>query len=355
MERLVLFEKLVMGFRRGKGWLYALAGGLMILSLVLGMVISSVKISLAEIGAILIHKLSGGSLFHTISPGTETIVWEIRLPRVLLAFGVGGALALSGAAFQGLLRNPLADPYTLGASSGAACGAVLVIFFQINIFGLFTLPLFAILGGFATLVLVLALTRFTGRSSIEVLVLAGIIISAFISSVISLMIALSGEELRSILYWLFGSLSTRGWRYLLLFAPFFAVGVILLLIHHRDLNALTLGEEAAYHLGVDVKKRRGLILLAASLLSGAAVAVSGTIGFVGLVIPHMVRLVAGPDHKHLLPLSVLVGGSFLVGADMVARSIIAPQELPVGVITALIGAPIFAFLLFKTYYRKGVA
>lgn len=338
-----------------KGWLYVLAGGLMLFSLFLGLVISSVKIPLGEIMAILLNKLSGEKLFVIHTPGTETIIWEIRLPRVLLAFGVGGALALSGAAFQGLLRNPLADPYTLGVSSGAACGAVAVIFFQISIFGLFTLPLFAILGGFAALLLVLALARFSGRSSIEVLVLAGIIISAFIGSLISLLIALSGEELRSILYWLFGSLSTRGWRYLLLFAPFFLAGLFLLFLHYRDLNVLALGEEAAYHLGVDVKRRRNLILLGASLLSGAAVAVSGTIGFVGLVIPHVVRLVAGPDHKHLLPLCVLTGGSFLVGADMVARSIIAPQELPVGVITALIGAPVFAFLLFKTYHRKGAA
>lgn len=338
----------------GKVWIYVLALGLVVAIGLLALLVSSVQVPVADILFILLHKLSGGQISINVPNNLVTIIWEIRLPRVLLALGVGAGLAVSGAAFQGLLRNPLADPYTLGVSSGAALGAVLVIFFKISLVSFMTLPFFAIAGGLSALVLVFGLTRLSRRgTSIETLVLAGIIVSAFIGSLISLLIALSGEELRGILYWLFGSLSMRGWRYLALYLPFFVVGTVVLFLHHRELNALAFGEEAAYHLGVDVKRKRGLILIGASLVSGAAVAVSGTIGFVGLIIPHVVRLLVGPDHKHVLPLSMLLGGSFLAVADMTARTIIAPQELPVGVITALVGAPVFAFLLLRANGQRG--
>nr|WP_188624206.1 iron ABC transporter permease [Caldalkalibacillus thermarum] len=341
-------------FLLNKGWLYILSGGLAVAAALLALFVSSVPVPVRDIVHIILHQLTGLALADDIPPNVKMIIWEIRLPRVLLAFGVGAALALSGAAFQGLLRNPLADPYTIGVSSGAALGAVLVIFFQFSLFGLFTLPLFAILGGLFALLMVFGLTRLSGRGlAIETIVLAGIIISAFIGSFISLIIALSGEELRHILYWLFGSVGMRGWRYVLLFLPFLLVGAVLLLLHHRDLNALALGEDSASHVGVDVHRSKLWILTGASLLTGSAVAVSGTIGFVGLVIPHVVRLVAGPDHKHVLPLSILIGGSFLVLADLLARTLIAPRELPVGVITALVGAPVFAFLLIRERAGKG--
>lgn len=320
----------------------------------LALFMSSVKVPVADIIHIIIHKLTGWAAGEDIPANVEMIIWDIRFPRVLLSFGVGGALAISGAAFQGLLRNPLADPYTIGVSSGAALGAVIVIFFQLSLFGMFTLPLFAILGGLFALFLVFGMTRLSGRGlAIETIVLAGIIISAFIGSLISLIMALSGEELRSILFWLFGSVGMRGWHYVLLFLPFLVVGIVLLLIHHRDLNALALGEHSAAHVGVEVRRSKLLILIGASLLTGSAVAVSGTIGFVGLVIPHVVRLLAGPDHKHVLPLSILIGGSFLALTDLLARTLIAPQELPVGVITALVGAPVFAFLLLRERAGKG--
>ena len=246
------------------------------------------------------------------------------------------------------MRNPLADPFTIGVSSGAALGVVSVIFFQLTIFGGFTLPLFGMIGGLVILAVVFALTRLSNRSmAIETIILAGIIVSSFVSSLISLIVALSGEELRQILYWLMGSVGRRGWEDIRLLLPFFVSGSLLLLIHHRELNALAMGDETAHHLGVDVRRRRMVILFGASLLTGASVAVSGTIGFVGLVIPHLVRLVIGPNHRHLLPLSMLVGGAFLVYADLAARTVIAPQELPVGVITAIIGAPVFAVLLLR--------
>lgn len=340
----------------GKAWLYLLSLTLVLISILSALLVSSVSIPPKEVGRIIWFKLFGFQTDGTFAAANvEAIVWEIRLPRVILAFGVGGALALSGAAFQGLLRNPLADPYTIGVSSGAALGAVAAIFFQWNLFGLFTLPLVSIGGGLLTLFLVFSLTRLSGRGlAIETIVLAGIIVSAFIGSFISLIIALSGEELRSILYWLFGSVGMRGWHYVWLFFPFFLAGLLLLLSKHRELNALALGEEAAHHLGVNVSRSKRWILTGASLLTGSAVAVSGTIGFVGLVIPHLVRLISGPDHKHLLPLSVLVGGSFLVLADFLSRTLIAPRELPVGVITALIGAPVFAVLLLRGQRRGGI-
>lgn len=282
------------------------------------------------------------------------IILNIRLPRVLLAMLVGASLALAGAAFQGLLKNPLADPFTLGISSGAAVGAVVVLFFGVTIpfLGSFTLPIVSISFGFLTLLLVIFFARILQRSmSAETIILVGIIISSFLGSLISLMIALTGEELRQILVWIMGSVAMKGTEYILLILPFFVIGFLLLFMNGRELNALAFGEETARQLGVNVQTRKILILLGASLLTGASVAVSGTIGFVGLVIPHLTRLVWGPDHRHLLPLSMLVGASFLTLADLIARTIVAPTELPIGVITAIIGGPAFALILIRGRHR----
>lgn len=231
-----------------------------------------------------------------------------------------------------------------------------MLYFQINLLalGTFTLPIFAILGGFVALLIVFGLTRLSSRSmAVETIILAGIIISTFISAVISLIISLSDQEnMRQILYWLMGNIGMRGWDHLQLFTPFFVIGTLILLFHHRELNALALGEEAAQHIGVDVARKKKWILLGASLLTGSAVAVSGSIGFVGLVIPHLIRLLTGPNHRHVLPLSLLFGGAYLVLADMLARTIISPEELPIGVITALIGAPLFATLLMRQRSKR---
>lgn len=283
------------------------------------------------------------------------IVMSIRLPRVLLAGLVGASLAIAGAAFQGLLRNPLADPYTLGVSSGASVGAVLTIFMGISVSFLsqFTLPIFSIVFAVLTIFFVLTFAQKMDRSmKVETIILTGIIFSAFLSSFISLMIALSGEELRQVIGWLMGSVAMRGWSYIWIILPFFIAGTIILLMNTDELNAMTFGEDRAKHLGVNVERRKLAILIAGSAITGAAVAVSGTIGFVGLVVPHFIRQIWGPDHKHLLPLSIFMGAGFLILADLVARTIIAPAELPIGVITSLIGAPIFAFILLQTR-RKG--
>nr|WP_216831683.1 iron ABC transporter permease [Alkalihalobacterium elongatum] len=334
------------------GYISAIA--FLFFSVVIGIAVGSVPIPFLDVVTILGKEWMGLPLATEIDVMYINIVMEIRFPRVLLAMFVGGALALAGAAFQGFLKNPLADPYTLGVSSGAAVGAVAVMFFGITLpfLGFYTLPVISIIAGFFTLFLVIFFARALNRSmAAHTVILVGIILSSFLGSFISLMIALTGEELRQIIGWLMGSVSMRGWSYVYLIAPFFLAGFLILLFNAKELNALAFGEETAKHLGVNIQARKMMILFGAALLTGSAVAVSGTIGFVGLVIPHLTRLIWGPDHRHLLPLSVLIGGGFLVLTDLVARTLIAPTELPIGVITALVGGPVFAIILIRQRHR----
>ncbi|WP_312475328.1 iron ABC transporter permease [Neobacillus sp.] len=345
MQRLSILK-----FLNNKYVAYGVAGIFLFISILLGISIGSVHVSMVTIIQIICAKLFGGISLGSIDPMYSSIVLNIRLPRVILAGLVGAALAISGAAFQGLLRNPLADPYTLGVSSGASVGAVLTLFFHLSIpfIGSFTLPLLSILFSFFTIFLVLAFARKIERSMrVETIILTGIIFSSFLGALISLMIALTGDELRQIIGWLLGSVSMRGWEYIKIILPFFIIGSAILIFNAKELNAVSFGEERAQHLGVNVQKRKLVILTAGSILTGAAVAVSGTIGFVGLVIPHLSRIIWGPDHRHLLPLSILTGSGFLILADLLSRTIISPTELPIGVITALIGAPVFALILLQ--------
>ncbi len=320
---------------------YIVSFAVLLISIWCGVSIGSVSIPLT-------------TLWDDSDAAAYSILWNIRMPRVLLAALVGASLAIAGAAFQGLLKNPLADPYTLGISSGASVGAVFTIFFSVSLpfIGAFSLPLFSMIGAIITLIAVLSFAKIVDRSlKMETLILTGVIFSSFLSACISLMIALTGEELRSIIGWLLGSVSMRGWSHVRLILPFVIAGGLILWLYRRELNALVYGEERAKYLGVDVRRSKMFILVAGSVLTGAAVAVSGTIGFVGLVVPHMVRMVIGPDHRHLLVISFLNGASLLVICDLVSRTIIAPTELPIGVITAFIGAPVFAYIFLKQ--RKG--
>lgn len=326
-------------------------------SMLIAISVGTVHVPMLDTIQIIGAKIFRYSTSH-IDPMYTNIVINIRLPRVILAGLVGASLAIAGAAFQGLLRNPLADPYTLGISSGASVGAVLTIFLNISIpfIGRFTLPFLSILCSFLTILLVLLFAQKIERSmKVETIILTGIIFSSFLGAFISLMIALTGDELRQIISWLLGSVSMRGWDYIQIMLPFFIIGSLLLLVNANELNAMSFGEERAKHLGVNVQRRKMLVLTAGSILTGASVAVSGTIGFVGLVIPHLTRLLWGPDHKHLLPLSLLTGSGFLMLADLVARTIISPTELPIGVITSLLGAPVFAAILIgrKRKERRG--
>ncbi len=324
---------------------YVLTCTLLIISIWCGVAIGSVHIP--------IEVLWNRSVDETAA----NIFWKIRLPRVLLAGLVGASLAIAGAAFQGLLKNPLADPYTLGISSGASVGAVMTIFFSISmpVVGLYALPTFSMIGAIITMVIVMSFARVVDRSlKMETLILTGVIFSSFLGSLISLMIALSGEELRQVIGWLLGSVSMRGWPYVQMIIPFVIVGSLMLWTQRRELNVLLYGEERAKHLGVNVKRSKYLILVGGSMLTGAAVAVSGTIGFVGLVVPHMTRMIWGSDHRHLLPLSFFNGATLLIICDLVARTIILPRELPIGVITAFIGAPVFSYIFYKQRRGKGV-
>lgn len=334
--------------------LYAVLTLFFISAALAGTAVGTVPVTVPDTVSILASHLFGFS--SSVDESIDNIVWQIRFPRVVLAGLIGASLAVAGAAFQGLLRNPLADPYTLGVSSGASAGAVFVLFFGVSIPGLgsFTLPVVSIAAAIVTILCVLLFAQAIERSmKMETIILTGIIFSSFLGALISLMIALTGEELRQIVGWLLGSVSMRGWPYVQLLLPFFTGGVLLLLYMAPELNAMSFGEDKARHLGVNVQRKKMIVLTAGSMLTGAAVAVSGTIGFVGLVIPHFVRLVAGPDHRHLLPLSMIAGSGFLIAADLVARMIITPTELPIGVITALVGAPVFAVILLNNKRKRG--
>ncbi|PAQ15672.1 ABC transporter permease [Bacillaceae bacterium SAOS 7] len=349
-----MLKRFIRMFLRSKVSAYVFAFVFFIIAVLAGISIGTMHVPIRDIVFLLSHHFFGTSI-SGIDPSFDSVVWNIRLPRVLLAGLVGASLAVAGAAFQGLLRNPLADPYTLGVSSGASAGAVMVLFFniQLPLFERFTLPIVSVIAAIVTIFIVLLFAQAIERSlKVETIILTGIIFSSFLGAMISLMIALTGEELRQIIGWLLGSVSMRGWDYIQLIVPFFLVGTLLLVIHSAELNAMTFGEEKAQHLGVDVRRKKLVILGAGSMLTGAAVAVSGTIGFVGLVIPHFIRLVWGPDHRHLLPLSVLIGAGFLILTDLVSRTIISPTELPIGVITSVIGAPVFAMILLRKQ-RKG--
>ncbi len=281
-----------------------------------------------------------------VARSTEVILFQLRLPRVALAMLVGLALATSGTLFQGLFRNPLADPAIIGVSSGAALGAIAVIVLGGGaLLGGLGVSVAAFVGAMLTAFFVYRLARVGPTVHVATLLLAGIAVAAVISAVMSLIMSFAGEEIRSIYFWLLGGLSARGWTAVEVVVPLVALGLLGSLVLIRDLNIVALGEERAAQLGVDVDGFKWQAVALGALLTGAAVSVSGVIGFVGLMTPHLLRLVVGADHRRLLPAVLLAGPMFLVLADLVARVAIAPQELPLGAVTALIGGPFFLLLL----------
>ncbi|MBI9111632.1 MAG: iron ABC transporter permease [Maridesulfovibrio ferrireducens] len=282
------------------------------------------------------------------------IVTDLRLSRVCLSFLVGMSLAVAGTVYQGILRNPLADPFTLGVSSGAAFGASLAIFSGSTVlgaglwlkFGSLFLPLAALAGAMAALGAVLMLGRIGGTLRRETMVLAGIVVATFLSALISLLKSLDEDSVTSIVFWIMGSFQGRGWEHVTLFLPYFIAGMIPIIYYSRELDILSLGETQARHLGMDVSRVRLFLLVGSGLLTGAAVAVSGIIGFVGLIVPHLVRMFQGAEHRPLLLSSSLLGGLLLVWSDVIARSLLpGGEELPVGVVTALLGGPFFCIVL----------
>jgi len=278
-------------------------------------------------------------------PTAVAIVRDLRVPRALLAFAVGGSLAVTGAALQALVRNPLADPYLLGLSGGAGLGAVLAIALRVG--GEWGLPASAFLGALIAVAIVYRLAVVSGAVlDARVLLLAGVVVGAFAASLMGAVLAVSpAAELRNALLWLLGGFEGASWRTLVVFASYAVLPLVGLHVAGRSLDLLTLGEEPAQYLGADVERVKRWVYVAASLLTAAAVAVSGIIGFVGLVVPHAIRLVWGHVHRSLLPAAFLLGGTLLVCADAVARTLFAPIELPVGVVTALLGVPVFVLLV----------
>jgi iron complex transport system permease protein len=276
------------------------------------------------------------------------IVRDIRLPRVLLAFLVGGSLGVCGAALQALVRNPLADPFLLGISGGAGLAAVAAL--GLGLSGTWTLPIAAFLGGLAAVALVYRLSSVAGRPlDPRVLVLSGVVVSAFTGAIMSAVLTLStAEALRNAFFWMLGGFSAASWSTLSVFTAYAAVPLLALVASARTLDLLSLGEEPAVALGMDAGRARRLVYLASSLLTAASVAMCGVIGFVGLIAPHAMRGVLGPAHRRLLPAVFLGSGAFLVLADALARTVVRPIELPVGVLTAAVGVPMFALLLHKS-------
>lgn len=324
---------------------------LLFFSLTTAMVLGAVPIGWKAVLSIIFESLTSVRMADglEIIPVHRDILLQIRAPRVLLAAAVGSSLAVAGAVFQGLFRNPMADPYVIGISSGAALGAVFAMLggYSFAVGGFGAVPLFAFAGGIITIVLVYSMARIGRVVPVMTLLLAGIAVSAFLSALVSLLTYFAGEKLHMVVFWLMGGLGGATWYQVRVMMPYALIGYICVSIFSRDLNALLLGEETAGHLGVDTEKVKKILLTGASLLVAAAVSTSGIIGFVGLVVPHFVRLAAGPDHRFLIPASALLGASLLIATDTLARTIIAPTELPVGIITALIGAPMFVYLLKK--------
>jgi len=280
---------------------------------------------------------------------TRAIVLHLRLPRAVLALLVGGALGLAGAVFQALLRNPLAEPWVLGVSGGAAVGAVTAVVLGWSLLAPWSLPLAAFAGAMLAILLVLRIaTHAASGLDTRVLILAGLVVAAFFNAVIQLLLTFaSGETFRSALFWMMGSLAAANWTSVIVLTAYMLPAMAALLLMARPLNLLAVGEETALYLGTRVERVKLASYLIASLLVAATVAVSGIIGFVGLIVPHAIRLMWGSDHQLLLPASVLLGGGFLLAADTAARTVAAPAELPLGVITALVGVPLFVLLLTR--------
>lgn len=323
--------------------------GLLVAVALLGLGVGAISLPVSEIGRV----LAGLAGLETLpaAPRSQLVLLEIRLPRVLMGALVGAGLAVAGAAMQGLFRNPLADPDLIGVSAGAACAAAGTIFFGPALlgaaFGLHAVPVAAFIGGIAALLLVWQIGG-RGPDRVATMLLAGLGIGAIARACLGTLSFLSNDQqLRDITFWTLGSLGGASWSRIQAAAPLIILALALLHGAARRLDALALGVREAQHLGVDVEKLARQVTWAAALAVGGAVAVSGPIGFVGLAVPHVVRMLAGPGHRLLLPLSALLGASLLIAADMLARTVVSPAELPVGIVTAVLGTPIFIWLLIQ--------
>lgn len=316
----------------------------LVLAIIAGVAFGAVPISPGEVVSAIAHALGGGE--RTLA---DAVVLDLRLPRVLLAALVGAALALAGVLYQALFRNPLADPYILGVSSGAGLGATVAMMalgtsYMMRAIGV---PLGAFAGAGLTMLLVVRLASRRGRLDPTSLLLAGMAVSYILSALTSFLLVLDREQMSSVVFWMMGGLQNRSWEHVASLGVMFAIGSIAPALYHRELDLMLLGDERAGQLGVSVERFKMLALASASLVVAGAVSVSGLIGFIGLMTPHMVRLALGPRHRLLLPASVLAGAIVLVVADLLARVVLAPVEIPVGIVTALAGGPFFLWILLR--------
>jgi iron complex transport system permease protein len=324
--------------------------------LVLGGILLGISIFSLSVGSAGIPVKKIISLILEGKGTTEySILFDIRLPRIILGFAIGGSLSLAGVILQGMFRNPLVEPYTLGISGGAALGVCLNIILRLDrTLGILSMPVCGFLGAILVILLVYSLSLKRGILKIQEILLTGVMISFISSSLIMLIMATSRtEDLHGIVFWIMGSLEEPNWLLIKLMASISILGLIVSYLFCLDLNALSLGEEEAIHLGIDIEKVKKMLFLLASLLTGFSVSIAGIIGFVGLVVPHFVRMFVGGDHKILLVSSFLCGAGFLIFCDTLARTIIAPMELPVGVITGILGGSLFIYALTKRQVLLG--
>lgn len=316
----------------------------------IGTSIGSSNINLFDIFSIIGNKVLNIPLGYRITGQEVAIIWELRFPRVLLAFLIGGALSVSGAAIQSILKNPLASPYTLGVSSGAGLGAALVIIFGFNVsfLGDFTLPIVGFIFGLLTVIIVISFSKrvdiFLSNNTI---ILAGMVFSLFLNAILTTAGALNGDSLKAISLWQMGSFSMKGWSYVYAFIPFLVIGMVGISLYTKEMDILTFGEDNAKSVGVDTNKVKTRLFVFTAVLAGSAISLSGIIGFIDLIAPHIVRKIFGAKHNLVIPMSFILGGSLMVITDLISRTIISPSELPIGAITALIGAPFFAYIYFK--------
>ncbi|MCX5999489.1 MAG: iron chelate uptake ABC transporter family permease subunit [Chloroflexi bacterium] len=333
--------------RRGR--VYALVALLLLLVVVIVLAVSigSTGIPMATTAKILASKLPFVSISPTWPAPIQTAILDVRLPRVILAAIAGAALSVAGATYQGLFRNPLADPYLIGVAQGAGLGAVIGFMLHLGWggWGLSVVSLLALVGGLGAAFFTYYLGRVGRTLPMTSLILAGVALGSFLLAITSFLMLTSGESLHGIYSWLMGGFSSPRWIQVEVMLPFVSLGVVFICLYGQKLNVMQLDEEQAQQLGINVERTKRLLLLAATLITAAAVCFGGVIGFVGIIIPHAVRLIWGPDYRFLLPLATVAGSIFLVLADLLARTALAPQEIPLGIITAFFGAPFFLYLL----------
>lgn len=318
--------------------------------IIIGIGIGSVSVSPKDTVNILLHNMFGRNLNPNIDDSLVSIVWRLRVPRVLMAFIVGAALAVSGTVMQSVLKNPLASSYTLGVSSGSSLGAAFIIVtgFSLPLLNNFTLPFVGMVCGIGTVILSVKFAQRMDRNlDNNTIILVGMVFSLFINALLTLITALARDKVAQLTYWQMGSFSSREWSHIFVLLPIVILGVVCLLNFTKEMDILTFGEDQAFNMGVDTAKMKWILLGIAAALTGSAISFVGVIGFIDLIAPHVVRRIFGSSHSKVVPMSILFGGAFMVVCDIIARTILSPIELPVGAITAIIGAPFFGYIYFS--------